>query len=197
MPARPRPSLRDQHRQLTREQILAAARDAFAENGYRGATISDIARRARVGRATFYLHFAGKAELAGELGRAIHPEMLRHLRSLGKESLSPDRIEAWLAETLRIIRSFGPIPAIVAEAIGYQRDLADTMLDALREAAEQLSRDLERAGNRPDDLDAGQLTLLLMATSELMVVLFGPDPAPTDARRLADLTRLWGRVLCQ
>lgn len=197
MPARPRPSLRDQHRQLTREQILAAVRDAFAENGYRGATISDIARRARVGRATFYLHFAGKAELAGELGRAIHPEMLRHLRSLGKESLSPDRIEAWLAETLRIIRSFGPIPAIVAEAIGYQRDLADTMLDALREAAEQLSRDLERAGNRPDDLDAGQLTLLLMATSELMVVLFGPDPAPTDARRLADLTRLWGRVLCQ
>ena len=52
---------------MTREHIMAAALEAFAERGYVAVTIDDIARRAGIGRATFYLHFDSKAAVLREL----------------------------------------------------------------------------------------------------------------------------------
>jgi AcrR family transcriptional regulator len=60
-------TMRDRHRILTREHITAAALEAFAERGYVAVTVDDIARRAGIGRATFYLHFDGKAAVLREL----------------------------------------------------------------------------------------------------------------------------------
>jgi AcrR family transcriptional regulator len=191
----PQLSLRDRRKQLTRDQILAAARDAFAEEGYRSATISDIARRAHVGRATFYMHFSGKAEVADEIARSINPVMVGHLRSLADGPPTLVRIERWLAEMVRITRSLAPIPAVVNEAIGYNRDLARTMVDSLGEVAEQLRDDLIGAGYEPRGLDPGQLAALLLATANLTIVMFGPEPELTDDRNLGNLARLWHRVL--
>ncbi len=46
-----------------REAILTAAIAVFAEHGYQGATMEQIARRAGVAKGTAYLHFADKADL--------------------------------------------------------------------------------------------------------------------------------------
>lgn len=46
-----------------REAILMAAIAVFAEHGYQGATMDQIARRAGVAKGTAYLHFADKADL--------------------------------------------------------------------------------------------------------------------------------------
>ncbi|CAN5269575.1 N/A [soil metagenome] len=63
----PKLTMRDRHRNLTREHILAASLEAFAERGYVAVTIDDIVRRAGIGRATFYLHFDSKAAVLREL----------------------------------------------------------------------------------------------------------------------------------
>lgn len=47
----------------TRELILDAARDVFAEAGWRGATTREIARRARVNEVTLFRHFGTKTDL--------------------------------------------------------------------------------------------------------------------------------------
>lgn len=57
----PKPSLRDRQRELTRQSILEAALEAFADKGYSSVTVDDIVSRAGVSRATFYLHFDSKA----------------------------------------------------------------------------------------------------------------------------------------
>lgn len=49
--------------QDTREHILAAAREAFAEHGYDGATVRDVARRAGVDPALLYHYFGSKQQL--------------------------------------------------------------------------------------------------------------------------------------
>ncbi|HEV2061610.1 MAG TPA: helix-turn-helix domain-containing protein [Solirubrobacteraceae bacterium] len=58
-----------------REQLLAAARQVLAENGYERATVSSIASRANVAQGTFYLYFPSKEALPGalalELSRAL------------------------------------------------------------------------------------------------------------------------------
>lgn len=55
-------SRRDRQRQ-TREAIVFAARAAFAEDGYHGARLDQIARAAGFSKGAVYSNFAGKAEL--------------------------------------------------------------------------------------------------------------------------------------
>lgn len=47
----------------TRERLLAAALELFAERGYDGTSVSQIAARAGVTEMTFFRHFPGKASL--------------------------------------------------------------------------------------------------------------------------------------
>jgi AcrR family transcriptional regulator len=47
-------------RDQRRTQILAAAKNVFAERGFHQASINDIIKRADIARGTFYLYFAGK-----------------------------------------------------------------------------------------------------------------------------------------
>lgn len=49
-----------------RAQLLAAARDVFAERGYAGASTKEIARRAGVGEVLLFRHFGSKAGLFDE-----------------------------------------------------------------------------------------------------------------------------------
>lgn len=46
-----------------REAILLAAMAVFAERGYQGATLDEIARRAGVAKGTAYIYFTDKSEL--------------------------------------------------------------------------------------------------------------------------------------
>src|SRR5437588_9918723 len=55
----------------TRERILAAAADVFAERGYEGAAVSDIARRAGFTTGAIYGRFRDKAELLLEVVRGV------------------------------------------------------------------------------------------------------------------------------
>ena len=48
-----------------REAILDSARDAFAEHGYEGASMSAITQAAGVSKSTVYHHYRSKAELFG------------------------------------------------------------------------------------------------------------------------------------
>jgi AcrR family transcriptional regulator len=47
----------------TKKQILLAAADVFAQNGYAGARMDEIAKRAAVNKATIYYHLGGKDAL--------------------------------------------------------------------------------------------------------------------------------------
>jgi len=64
----PRAAARDR----TRDAILDAALELFAERGYIGVRVEDIAREAGVSRATFYKHFAERDEILEHLfGRLL------------------------------------------------------------------------------------------------------------------------------
>ncbi len=47
----------------TRARILAAAREVFAQRGYHGALVEDVAREAGVSKGAVYVHFPSKEEL--------------------------------------------------------------------------------------------------------------------------------------
>jgi TetR/AcrR family transcriptional regulator, cholesterol catabolism regulator len=61
--ATPGTGRRERHKQQTRERIIAAAAASFAEQGFDGTTVDDIAERADVARATVFNYFSDKQEL--------------------------------------------------------------------------------------------------------------------------------------
>lgn len=62
-----------------RERIRGAALEVFAERGYEGATMIDIAERGGVGTASTYRYFAGKREL---FEAVVTPELAKRFESL-------------------------------------------------------------------------------------------------------------------
>ena len=62
-----RKSRREQRREDRREAIKQSAIEVFALKGYHQAKISEIVERVGVAQGTFYLYYAGKQQLFGEL----------------------------------------------------------------------------------------------------------------------------------
>ncbi|GAA5156513.1 hypothetical protein GCM10023321_32330 [Pseudonocardia eucalypti] len=98
---RPRRTLRDQQREVTRQRLLDAARLVFEREGYGRATVGDITKQASINRATFYLHFPSKAALFEALFAGVMAEAARYWRLLDTALTADSRaaIREWLAST--------------------------------------------------------------------------------------------------
>src|SRR5512134_93741 len=68
-----------QRREATRERVLDAARDVFAERGVFGGTVEEICARAGFTRGAFYSNFADKDEVLRALIAREHDRLLAHL----------------------------------------------------------------------------------------------------------------------
>lgn len=58
---------REQDRARRKQEILLAARAVFAQNGFRRATIDQVAQQAEVAKGTIYLYFENKEAILAEL----------------------------------------------------------------------------------------------------------------------------------
>lgn len=58
---------REQDRARRKQDILLAARAVFAQNGFRRATVDQVAERAEVAKGTIYLYFENKEAMLAEL----------------------------------------------------------------------------------------------------------------------------------
>ncbi len=71
-------------RQATRERVLEAASEVFAERGFHGATVEDICERAGFTRGAFYSNFSSKDDLVLELTRRHAEDLLDRIRAASK-----------------------------------------------------------------------------------------------------------------
>jgi AcrR family transcriptional regulator len=75
LPSRGRSARRD----ATRERVLDAAREVFAERGVIGGTVEDICERAGFTRGAFYSNFEDKDDLLRALIAREHARLIEHL----------------------------------------------------------------------------------------------------------------------
>ena len=72
----------ERRKAVTRERLLQAAADVYAEVGVEGATIAAITEQADVGLGTFYLHFDDKDAIA----LAVGADVLRQIAEAAEEA---------------------------------------------------------------------------------------------------------------
>src|SRR5262245_46217747 len=107
-----RETLRDAHKDLTRERILAAAIDCLNDEELEAITIEDVAARAGITKRTIYRHFATREDLLA----ATWPEMQRRVGSRGFPSTARDAVQ----KPLELFPSFDPMAGVV-RASAYSR----------------------------------------------------------------------------
>jgi AcrR family transcriptional regulator len=192
-PDRPVPTRR---REATRERILDAARDVFAERGVYGGTVEEICSRAGFTRGAFYSNFADKDEALRALIAREHARLLAHLEAsfeLVDETAAavigdPRPALAPLADqVLRSVPADRHFPLIQEELeIHAVRDpeMARAFVEADRRfrarVAEFLERALDRLGREftvaPDD--ATDTLIAIVERSTRRALLAGPEADP-------------------
>jgi len=65
-----------------REEILGAARRVFAERGFRGTTIADIAEEAKIALGTIYLYFSSKEDVFAALNQRFNEVIVSATRDV-------------------------------------------------------------------------------------------------------------------
>ncbi len=94
--------MNDDKREQRRKRIVEAASRLFMHYGFRKTTLDDIAREARVGKATLYHYVSGKEELLEEMVEAIVSSFEARLKGvLRAQCTSQERLvryaQAWLS----------------------------------------------------------------------------------------------------
>lgn len=189
------PDGRTARRELSRQRIEQAATELFAERGYNGSTLDDIARAAGVSKGTIFYNYRNKAQLFELL-------LLRAVTTLAAE-VTRARAgrrgwDAFNAATLRIIDRVDehPAPALIAlnELFRGGRPWADTLQQArgvlvaplgeiMREIAdERLAADPAARVTPPEEM-----TNLAMSVFGALVVAALDRRAFTPARSNAEV----------
>ena len=99
---------RSARREATRQRILDAAREVFAERGVIGGTVEDICERAGFTRGAFYSNFGDKDDVIDALVERENERLLGHLES-----------------------SFGQVDRAVADAGGDLEAVCAALVDQL------------------------------------------------------------------
>lgn len=92
-----------------RQRILDAALDLFAESGYEGASLQQVADRVGLHKSSLFHHFRSKEELAREVYRGLAERLLKRLEPLLAED--PPRLESLLVALEASADHFAAEPA--------------------------------------------------------------------------------------
>ena len=154
--------------QNTRQRILAAAEEVFAERGYEGAALADIARRAGFTTGAIYGCFRDKAELLLEVVRSV-------LESQQEAAVAYSRLDA----------GDGELPARVAGLADQFVDDAGARQRALVLEAHVAARRDPEVGQLLRAFQAGRLEELTRAIERAQEA--GEVDAAVDAATVATL----------
>jgi len=150
---------REARKASTRQRLIDAALELCERDGYAATSVEQITAHAGLGRATFYLHFARKGELARALLRDIEAPSRRVYDALAAVDRS-DRVafEHWLEFALTFWDEHRPAIKLIDEALAVEQDLDATMYATLEHTVAALMEAI------------GDTTALGHARSALLVV---------------------------
>jgi AcrR family transcriptional regulator len=177
----------------TQARILGAAIGLFAERGYDGASITAIAGRAEVSRATVFWHFGDKATLFQEACRRMLVPFVEEFRKSLEHVDARKRVfELFNVYELFVSQYLETIERFVRWAL-ESPTLRASLRKPLFALHDQFTRDIRETFLElwGDPLEAAELASAFIALLDgnLLLDLMESDPSKRDLRR-AGLRRL-------
>lgn len=147
-PSKGKPTLREQQRWQTRRLFIEAAAASFRANGYAATSVDDIAKAAGATRATFYLHFSGKADVMHELLATVGGETVDIHERLTEAVAAGTReaIAAWLDSAFDFWERLGSLLRAQEEAAALHPEVSQARDDVFEGGVAAVVAGMERAG---------------------------------------------------
>lgn len=148
----------------TKARLFSAAAELFDAQGYQKTSVDQIARRAKVAKGTFFLHFATKDAVIGELVRI----QVRGAKKAREAATTPlGRLQAVVLGLGHMAGMSRPLSrAVLAASIESSTIGGDTdaLFHGIFDLMIQDARDAQRAGEIDPSVDPEMMARLLMAS---------------------------------
>ena len=185
---------RQESRALTRARLVEAASEVFAERGFYGASVEEIAERAGFSRGAFYSNFESKDELfLAVLDAHIESEMGSMAQALGGDPSEEAILEFLRSQAVRRSRQARRWTLLWSEFwlhVLRQPELAPKLAARQRQGREAIARIIKsrcaQLGIVPT-MPPEELASLIMAVDDGLVMQEHLDPGvvPEDLRARA------------
>ena len=177
----------------TRERLLDAAREAFAERGYQATRVDDITQRAGTSHGAFYLYFANKQDIMEALADQTSARMFELADKL--EGIAPgeagyEHLRGWISEFVEIYEGNAAVVAAWIQAADDTRfvHLGREVLQKFAGRIAQVIQDSVHAEQR-HPINPGIAATALVAMIErfcyFWIVYRGPFPREGSVDTLA------------
>lgn len=168
-PKKREPVPREQSKQETREALIRAAIEAFAEEGLEAPSLDAICERAGYTRGAFYVHFRDRDDLVIAVMERVTGVLLDTLIATGDAALDLERTVRTFADA--VAAGAYPVPGSVRshqilQACARSETIRERYVQTLGEAVRRVTHVIRRgqeAGSVRCDLDPAQTANLLIA----------------------------------
>lgn len=128
---------RDRRDTATHAALLDAGEQLFSERGFKETSVAQIAERAGVSRATFYVYFASRAEVIHALSQRVRDEITEVQRAAGRQSDNPEVvIESAMRAGLGVYSRHSRILTVIQHQALADEEVADVWEQIVRAPAE-------------------------------------------------------------
>ncbi len=152
-----------------RDELTRQAARLFAEKGYHGTSIGDLAEAMGVQKGSLYSHIASKQELLWEIAREGAAAFHAALDAIPEQGPAVERIRLALRAHLGVVADQLDVATVFVREWRYLEDAHREEFLAERRRYEQRIRDLFREGRELSefraDLDEGAAALLFLSAA--------------------------------
>ncbi len=170
-----------------RAELTRAAARLFAEKGYHGTSVGDLAEALGLQKGSLYTHIDSKADLLWEVAREGAEAFHEALDALPEDGPVLDRIRAALRAHLRVVAEQLDIATVFVREWRYLEGERREQFVAERRRYEERIRALFREGREVGelrtDLDDGTAALLALSAANWAYTWLRPG---ADTDELAD-----------
>jgi AcrR family transcriptional regulator len=170
-----------------RSELTRQAARLFAEKGYHGTSIGDLAEAMGVQKGSLYAHISSKADLLWDVAREGAAAFHDALDAIPDDLAAPEKVRLALRAHLRVVaRQLDVATVFIREwryLEGQRRDEFVAERRRYEERFRAIFREGRELGTLRTDLDDGTATLLALSAANWAYTWLRPE---TDTDALAD-----------
>lgn len=154
----------------TLRRILDAATEVFAEVGFAGARVDEIAKRAAVNKAALYYHIGGKEELYAEVLRDLLGNPAEQSIQEIKATASPEeKLKVYIRHIGRAVKHSPAIPPIMLREVASGGEhISEYVIQRLTGLVGTLAEILEEGRQQGFFIDAAPVAVHFMIVGAIM-----------------------------
>ncbi|HEY7347811.1 MAG TPA: TetR/AcrR family transcriptional regulator [Ktedonobacterales bacterium] len=170
----------------TRQRILDAAEEVFAEKGYHGAVVDDIIQVAKTSKGGFYFHFPSKQGIFLALTDVLAPKLMAAVdRAIEHEDTAIGKVDAALRVVLdQFSRHRRLSKILLVEAVGLGHGFDEKIVEIHGQFASMIRRYLDLAVAEgviaPLDTEVASYAWFGAINEVVVRWLITPDPEPLE-----------------